>query len=149
MDPRAMNVTRLYLVFALAGVVMLAGCSGDDTDNGPGDNDGFLMRLSEDGRMLWMKMFGDRGDDRILHVAQLHDGGFAMVGYSDWDVAVWRVDPQGTLLWSFRDGEGRADVGKDIIVGRDGSIVAVGGNRSEHPPFDDVILLKLRDEPSS
>jgi uncharacterized delta-60 repeat protein len=117
--------------------------SGYTSSYGPGDHDGFLMRLDADGRMLWMKTYGTAHDDRILHVAQMEDGGFALVGYTDWDVTVWRVDPDGALLWSYLDGGFSPDVGKDIIVARDGSIVAVGGNRSENPPFDDIVLLVL------
>jgi len=119
--------------------------SGYTSSFSPGDHDGFLMRLTASGRMLWMKMYGNEGDDRILHVAQLDDGGFALVGYSDWDVVVWRVDANGELMWSHRDGGRNTDVGKDIIVARDGSIIVVGGNRSENPPQDDIILLVLTD----
>jgi outer membrane protein assembly factor BamB len=118
--------------------------SGYTSSFSPGDHDGFLMRLSAEGRMLWMKTYGDAGDDRILHVAQLDDEGFALVGYSNWDMVVWRVDPNGDLMWSYRDGGSLPDVGKDIIIARNGSIVAVGGNRSENPPFDDIILLILK-----
>ena len=122
--------------------------SGYTSSHGPGDHDGFLMRLSDEGRMLWMKTYGDGKDDRILHVAQLEDGGFATVGYSNWDLVVWRVDSDGNLVWTHRDGGSSTDVGKDIIVTRDGLIVAVGGNRSDNPPYDDVILLSLDDRPT-
>lgn len=47
-------------------------------------------------------------------------------------------------VWSHRDGGGYPDVGKDIIVTQDGSIVAVGGNRSENPPYDDINKLPRR-----
>lgn len=120
--------------------------SGYTSSFSPGDHDGFLMRLSADGRMLWMKTYGDGGDDRILHVAQLDDGGFALIGYSNWDMVIWRVDSNGNLLWSHRDGGDSDDVGKDIIIARNGSIVAVGGNRSDNPPFDDIILLSLTEQ---
>lgn len=119
--------------------------SGYTSSFSPGDHDGFLMRLSSDGRMLWMKTYGENGDDRILHVAQMNDGGFAMIGHTNLDLRVWRVDPEGLLIWSLSDGGFSPDVGKDIIVLRDGSIAAVGGNRSENPPNDDIILLVLQD----
>lgn len=122
--------------------------SGYTSSFSPGDHDGFLMRLSADGRMLWMKTYGDSKDDRILHVVQLDDDGFALVGYSDWDMVVWRVDPDGDLVWSHRDGGQNTDVGKDIIAKRDGSIVAVGGNRSENPPYDEITLLILDEFPA-
>ena len=109
------------------------------------DHDGMLMRLNAQGRLLWMKTYGDSGDDRILHVAQMNDGGFAMIGNSDWDLTIWRVDEGGDLIWSHRDGGYYTDVGKDLVISNDGSIVAVGGNRSENPPLDNIILLVLRE----
>lgn len=120
--------------------------SGYTSSFSPGDHDGFLMRFSADGRMLWMKTYGDTGDDRILHVVMLEDGGYALVGYSNWDLVVRRVDSRGNLLWSYRDEGKLEDVGKDIVVTHSGSIVAVGGNRSENPPLDDIILLILSEE---
>jgi hypothetical protein len=120
--------------------------SGYTSSFSPRDHDGFLMRLTAEGRMLWMKTYGDSADDRILHVAQLDDGGFVLVGYSSWDLTIWRVDANGKLMWSHRDEGRNTDVGKDIIVTNEGSIVAVGGNRSENPPFDDIVLLVLDEQ---
>lgn len=120
--------------------------SGYTSSFSPGDRDGFLMRLDSRGRMLWFKTYDSRsGDDRILHVAQTHDGGYALIGFTNGDLVVWRVDSKGELMWSHKDGGGNLDVGKDIIVARDGSIVSVGGNRSANPPHDDIILLVLTD----
>ena len=118
--------------------------SGYTSSYGPSQHDGFLMQLTESGRMLWMKTYDlEGGDDRILHVAQTTDGGFAAIGFTDGDTVVWRMDPAGDLLWTLTDGGSSFDVGKDIIVTGDGSIVAVGGNRSDHPPRDDVLLLVI------
>ncbi len=125
--------------------------SGYTSSYGPGDQDGFLMRLSADGRMLWMRTYGDTGEDRILHVAPMADGGFALVGYSkhgpaeNWDLIVRRVGRNGELVWSHRSGGAHPVLGKDIVAGRDGSVIAVGSSQSEHPPYDDVIILRLSD----
>ncbi|MDX1379278.1 MAG: PQQ-binding-like beta-propeller repeat protein, partial [Anaerolineales bacterium] len=120
--------------------------SGYTSSFSPGDRDGFFMRLDSRGRMLWVKTYDSgSGDDRVLHVAQTHDGGFAMIGFTNGNLVVWRVDANGELMWSHSDGGMNTDVGKDIIVARDGSIVVVGGNRSENPPHDDIILLVIED----
>ncbi len=118
---------------------------------GPGDQDGLLMGVTAEGRLRWMNTYGDSAEDRVLHSAAMPGGGFASVGYSrrqgerDWDMIVRRIDRDGTLLWIHREGGPFPDMGKDIIVARDGSVIAVGGTRSEHPPDDDIIILRFRE----
>jgi hypothetical protein len=123
--------------------------SGYTSSFSPGDQDGFLMRLSDEGRMLWMKMYGDDADDRVLHVALMADGGFVFVGYSKpvegkiWDMVIRRVDPHGNLLWSHR---AFGSVGKDVIVSQDGSVTAVGSTRSGIKSYDDILILRVAPE---
>ncbi|HSG45530.1 MAG TPA: hypothetical protein VLA72_20480 [Anaerolineales bacterium] len=120
--------------------------SGYTSSFTPGDHDGLLMRLSADGRLLWMKTYGDTRDDRILHVAQLEDGGFAMVDYSSRDMTVWRLDIDGDLVWSYGDLPNQVSRGKDIIVAKNGSIVAVGGSPHSTPQNEDIFLLVLGEQ---
>jgi hypothetical protein len=125
--------------------------SGYSGSFGPGDQDGFLMRLSPEGRMLWLSTYGDAVDDRVLHTAQMPDGGFALIGYSKhdegdiWDMVVRRVDRRGDLLWAHRS---FGAVGKDVIAGRDGSIIAVGGVRSSPTAYEDILILRFVPEAS-
>ena len=123
--------------------------SGYTSSFSPGDQDGFLMRLSDEGRMLWMRMYGDEADDRVLHVAPMADGGFVFVGYSKpiegkiWDLVIRSVDPDGNLLWSHRV---FGSVGKDVIVSRDGSVITVGSTRSGIKSYDDILILRVAQE---
>lgn len=123
--------------------------SGYSSSFSAGDEDGFLMRLSDDGRMLWMRMYGDGMDDRVLHAAPMEDGGFALVGYSKpvngnaWSMVVRRVDEQGSLLWSHR---AFGAVGKDIVVGHDGAVIAVGSIRTGPTAYDDILILRIAPE---
>jgi hypothetical protein len=123
--------------------------SGYTSSFGPGDQDGFLMGLSPDCRMLWMNTYGDAAEDRVLHTARMPDGGFVLVGYSKhdegdiWDMVIRRVDPHGSLLWSHRS---FGAVGKDVIVGRDGTIFAVGGVRNAPAALEDILVLQLGPE---
>ena len=120
--------------------------SGYTSSFGPGDQDGFLMRLSPAGRMLWMHTYGETVEDRVLHTAQTPDGGFVLVGYSKhqeaeiWDMVIRGVDRHGSLLWSRR---AMGAVGKDIIVGQDGTIIAVGGVRTAPTALEDILILRL------
>ena len=125
--------------------------TGYSASFGPGDQEGLLMGVTAEGRVRWIRFYGDSDDDRVLHSTPLPDRGLASVGYSrhqggpDWDLVVRRVDKHGILLWEHREGGPFPDMGKDIIVARDGSLIVVGGTRSEHPPHDDIIMLRIRE----
>lgn len=118
----------------------------------PGDQDGFLMKLSDEGRLLWLKTYDTASDDRILHVVSTSDNGFAMVGYSRqpngniWDMVIRKVNQDGDLLWSHREIGAN---GKDIFFGQDGSIIAVGGIRKAISSFEDILVVRLNPEKNS
>lgn len=122
---------------------------------GPGDHDGILVRLTEDGRLLWLKSYGDRFDDRISHAALMDDGGFDMIGYSTpagtdgLDLVTRRTDAESSLLWSPRSGGNRPDEGKAIILSDDGERVVVGGTQNVQPPYDDVFMIQFTEQAST
>ena len=96
--------------------------------------------------MLWMKLYGDDKEDRVLHSAMMSDSGFVFIAYSKptegqiWNMVIRRVDSQGELLWSHNV---FGAVGKDVIVCHDGSVLAVGSIRSSALSNDDILMLRL------
>jgi len=125
--------------------------SGYSSSLGASDQDAFLAHLDANGRISWIKTGGTPATDRALHVVAEPQGGFALVGYSnlttnpDWDLTIHRFDAAGNHRTIIRWGGAAPEIGRDVIVGRDGSIIATGATRSENPPNDDVVVLRLRD----
>jgi FlgD Ig-like domain len=74
--------------------------------------DAFVEKLNNNGQLMWVKVFGGTGDDRLEDIIQTDDGGYFAAGWTssnDGDVSgnhggpedVWAVklDRNGNLVW--------------------------------------------------
>ncbi len=115
-----------------------------------GKTDALLVKLSASGDMEWIKSFGGRYDDTIMHLAvDLHgntyvQGHFADVadwggtplkagGGSDNDVVLAKYDPNGDHVWSKNFGNGFNDVAGGVTVDRAGNVTIVGSFENKGP----------------
>ena len=101
-------------------------------------NDYWLLRLDEEGELLWSKTYGGSGDDQGQSVIQTADGGFAITGYamsSDGDASnnegfhdnwILRLDAQGNILWERSFGFSGHDHSYDVLQTADGGFFFVG-----------------------
>lgn len=105
-----------------------------------GDNDIQLIRIDNDGNVLWTKNYGYEGDDeRGNALVALPDGGFAFVGSAKadgdifGDMTIYRVDASGEIVWSSVFGSPTAgDEATDILLTDNGtSLVLVGHIETE------------------
>jgi len=125
---------------------------GGDIESRPdslyGKQDGFIVRLDRDGRLIWSSYFGGKGDDFIrdidvdargaIHVAATSVSfpfphvttGESHAGRHDGVVA--RVSTDGKkVLWATHIGGSKNDFeGPSIRTDRDGNTYAVGGTNS-------------------
>jgi len=81
--------------FAIAGRIASKGAGGDDM---------WLLRLDEEGALLWDRTYGTAGSESANGLALAPDGGFLLVGTShtqatslDWWIV--RTDSEGVALW--------------------------------------------------
>ena len=116
---------------------------GSTTLKSRGGTDAMLMKLDAAGDLEWVKQFGGRYNDTILHVAvdrqgaiyvqgQFRDkaewGGAALTaaGGSDNDVVLAKYDANGDHVWSKRFGNQFNDVAGGVTVDPAGNITMVG-----------------------
>lgn len=84
---------------------------------GAGNWDAFLLKTDANGVLQWSKTYGKSGEDRAQCARQTSDGGFIMCGRStgfgtgNFDVALYRTDQNGNLLWTKGYGGGGDDQG--------------------------------------
>ncbi|WP_299435767.1 hypothetical protein [uncultured Aquimarina sp.] len=84
---------------------------GDITDKTATDSDFWVVKMSDNGTIIWSKTYGGTGDDRGQKIIKTNDGGYALVGYSrsnDGDVSTneglqdyWivKINAVGEIQW--------------------------------------------------
>ncbi|SHH07268.1 hypothetical protein [Flagellimonas flava] len=140
------NNDRSYGVLqADDGGFVLAGASeSDDFDitDPKGSYDFWVVKVSDQGEMLWQKSFGGTGIDKAYAIAKTLDGGYVVTGNTfstDEDVSenkgesdVWlvKVGSNGDLLWEKSYGGTAFDAAQAVRSTSDGGFVIAGNSKS-------------------
>ena len=103
---------------------------------GAGKNDVYMLKVANDGTLLWSKTFGGVEDDEGRRVIETSDDGFLIVGVT-WsfgagqsDVYLVKTDHNGNLLWSKTYGDVESNECFDIVSSGDGGYVICGKTRT-------------------
>lgn len=132
----------LYSVNTLMdGSLLLGGyatsADGDLTVN-YGNDDGWLLRITDSGQLIWSQSFGGNSYDSFSKVLQEPGGLLLAAGYSrsasghltanygDWDYWLMQIDLNGTVLFSQNYGGSGPDVCFDAALTGDGGLVMIG-----------------------
>jgi hypothetical protein len=108
-----------------------------------------LVRMDQNGTIVWHRLYGGPSDDVANSVDETHDGGFIMSGrtYSfgagNWDIYVVRTDSSGDTLWTKTYGSPEIEMGYSVeTVGEEEYII--GGWTSYYGAgSSDFYILKL------
>lgn len=104
--------------------------------------DAWVVKLSENGNLLWQKSYGGSGDDEITQLIATNDGGYIGIGTTsskDGDVSgnhggvdIWviKLDRHGNLLWQKCYGGTKNEESKSIKTTRDGGYIIIGSTSS-------------------
>ena len=116
---------------------------GTTTIKSKGQTDAVLVKLAASGDLQWIKSFGGRYKDTIMHLAVDANGNIYVQGHfadvADWggkplkagggsdnDVVLAKYDPNGEHVWSQRFGNMFNDVAGGLAVDPAGHITMVG-----------------------
>ncbi|OIQ41355.1 MAG: hypothetical protein BM563_01335 [Bacteroidetes bacterium MedPE-SWsnd-G1] len=149
------------------GDILILGDSrsnDQDISKPKGAADVWLVKISENGDLLWEKSYGGSSFDVGRHISPAQDGGFLLAGSSrsrDGDLILnqgqndaWilKIDESGNLEWQKSIGGDEIDFAYGISQLQDGSIIAVGetssnsGDIVENKGFSDVLIIKINVE---
>lgn len=130
---------------------------------GNGGEDVYILKLDQNGSVLWQKTYGGIGNDRANCIQQTSDG-YVITGYTsvveptsipstansdnlyasaNRDVYVLKVDKNGTLVWEKRFGGTGIDEGKWIQQTNDGGYIIAGYTNSFGAGGNDIYIIKL------
>jgi len=147
-----------FLVSALPtqeGGFLLSGTSSsgagvDKGEDGFGGTDIWLVRLSENGQVLWDRTIGTESDEEASEVVQTKDKGFLISGnitsqgrlYGSKDLLISKLDKDGNLLRTTILGGGGFEEVKHMVATEDGGALVLAYSRSGNTPSLDVDILK-------
>ena len=157
------------LVYALPeGGCLVVGntySNNGDLSGSMGNCDIVALRLDSEGNALWQERFGGENTDLVSDVIILPDGGAVICGRSQsssgmmaglhqglFDLLVFRISEQGTLLWSSAFGGSNSDHANAICPHPDGGFVVAGksnssdGDTGGQIASHDIWLLHIDDD---
>jgi hypothetical protein len=138
---------------------------GDVTGN-HGKDDFWIIKLRENGTLVWQKSFGGSAQEMAYSIQETKDRGYIIAGESssnDGDVTVnhgksdfWvvKLKEDGTLEWQKSLGGSQADYASSIQQTRDGGYIVAGmsesndGDVSENRGDADLWVVKLKEDGS-
>ena len=125
---------------------------GETSSKGTGNSDAWVLKLDEEGNILWDKTYGGEENDGAFSIVEVEDHSYIICGYT-WskgkgknDGWVFKIDQNGKVLWERTFGDNSTDTLFSIIKSNDGKYVAVGRTNSKGAGTSDAWVLKLDEE---
>jgi hypothetical protein len=159
-DDEARSIQQTDGGYVVAGIS--SSNDGDVTGN-HGNEDYWVVKLDENGEIVWRKCFGGSGNDEVWSLLRTSDGGYIVTGDSnsiDGDISgnhggqedgwIIKLDGDGDIEWQKCVGGTRADGTTSVVQTPDGGYVIAGESSSNdgdvsgnHGGGDDVWIVKL------
>lgn len=120
---------------------------GNTNSFGVGLLDGFIMKVSSSGAILWKKTFGTSGNEHFVRIVQTRDRGFIVLGDADHDpnlndVVVVKFNAGGNPVWRKVFSAAGFDHASDLAFTSDnGAIVAIASDFADGVRS---VVVKLR-----
>lgn len=124
------------------------------TVSGRGNTSMHLLRLNNQGQLLWEQKIGSDASDEAAKAIETEDGGFIIVGNSDSygggegikDMWAVKVDAEGNELWNKTYGtEESIDEARSIVPAHGGGFVIIGHSLTLEKETSDVMAVKIND----
>ena len=131
--------------YTIAGYVVTGYISSKDA----GNRDFWVIKLDEQGNMVWDRIYGGNGNDLARSLIQTTDGGYAIAGSTSSkgvggnDFWIIKLDEQGKIVWDRTYGENGLDDAYSLIQTTDGGYAIAGNSAPEGSVNYDVWLIKL------
>lgn len=146
-----------YFIFGKTGSE-----DGDVQSGNKGGFDLWVIRINNQGSIIWEKTYGSTENDTPKDFMLMPDGGFLMMGnvegdggdvslyFGDSDIWFCKCDNQGNVEWEKSIGNEGKDEGNGFDINNSGNIILAGsieleGGMIECTPngFDDVFIMEM------
>lgn len=98
----------------------------------PHDMQGFVVKLNQNGKTVWEKMYGGQADDAFRQIIKLKESGFAVTGYNYSNpfrqANFWlvKLNEDGTIIWENTYGGSRDEMANCLVQTYDGGFAMAG-----------------------
>jgi hypothetical protein len=135
--------------------------SDKDVSNNNGAADLWMLKISQEGILIWEKTFGGTSFDVGRSISRTQDNGFIISGSSrsldanfnnqgQNDALIIKVDSEGNIVWQETAGGREIDFLYDAIELNNKTIIAVGESSSsdqdipENKGFTDALIIQIK-----
>ncbi len=106
-----------------------------DVTQNRGGEDVWVVKLDEDGKILWQRTYGGTGNEGATSIKQTKDGGYMLLGVTNsidgdfiatkggLDIFFSKLDAQGNILWTKIYGGNKYDFGGSFFETKTGEFV--------------------------
>jgi len=129
--------------YAVAGITQSKGAGGEDF---------WVIKLDEQGDIVWEGTYGGSSDDEATSLIQTTDGGYAVAGWTESkgaggeDFWVIKLDKQGNKVWERICGGSADDWAWTLIQTTDGGYTVAGVTESKGAGGEDFWVIKLDEQ---
>lgn len=112
-------------------------------NNGSGTSDAWVLKINQNGNLLWQKCFGNTTNQVAQSIEVTEDGGYIFSGYTDsgggnisdynggvYDVWILRMDSLGNEIWENNLGGSGGEAAVSIIKTTEGEYLLTGFSNS-------------------
>lgn len=122
--------------------------AGFSTSNYDVEPNWYILKLDQDGNLLWDKDYGGSGDDKATGIAETYDNGLVITGYFGTQgggrktMSLLKLDQYGNDEWTQMYDINNWSQGSSVIASMD-SMIYVAGSTRMSPILDyDALLVK-------
>ncbi|MGW9684709.1 hypothetical protein [Flagellimonas sp. 2504JD1-5] len=160
------GIDKAYAIAKTAdnGYVITGNTFSTDTDisKNNGESDVWLIKIDDNGNLVWEKSFGGTAFDAAQGLNLTADGGFVIAGNSksadgdaienmgENDLWIIKTDSEGNIEYQKTFGGSGLDYGFDAIQNTGGSLILVGETASDDFPelqskgMTDLVVIKIK-----
>jgi hypothetical protein len=110
---------------------------------GKGNSDIWIIKIDNQGNMIWNKTFGGSSPDQSSTILQTSDGGYIITGERSKALWVIKTDSSGNIIWNKTYGGPYSEFGSSILQLNGGKYIISGFIEQGGMFTDDVWLIKI------
>ena len=143
-DGRVLNDSAYDIISTADGGYLVVG---DTTVSSMSDFDAWILKLDQNGQIVWQKEYGDIFNNHAFTVSVANDGYYVAGATTSqennsYELWVLKLDFLGNIVWQQTFGGAANDFARSIITLSDGCLVA-GGTYSFGAGKEDIWVLRL------